>query len=295
MRTLVDTYSVTALADAAGETPGGDAESSVSLIENLVVCDKLIVDAEGIGDWGLRRFCEGFGGAFELLNESPSDRNFPLAAIRSLYTVPHPDAPDGTERILARTHHYAELAKSLDAYLCLHPSRIEYLYNNFGWKDKPTTAKLVISHLDQKITQSDAGKMAEIDLRTPPILESVLRFKARESVELPIAINEIRASKNAIAFRKWCSEIDNELRGCSGRSAIPIMQKLIGELDSVAEAWEKDLNLHVHYKRRTISLKKIWGIGSLLEAVGLSEFEINDPVILQSKQHLLFLNDLYRS
>jgi hypothetical protein len=69
----------------------------------------------------------------------------------------------------------------------------------------------------------------------------------------------------------------------------------LADVDRVVDVWAKDLDDGVRYTKRTISLRRLPVLGPLLEAIGLADLSVRDPVIRARDQSLLFLNDLYRS
>ena len=142
---------------------------------------------------------------------------------------------------------------------------------------------------------SPAYQYASIKLAVPPVVDYVFGFADTQRVNILTAVNEIRESNHAKEFRSWCSEIDVELANASGRQSILLIQRLLSEIDKVASEWKSDLDEGVKHVSRTISLKKLWGIGPLLEALNLDTRKIKDPILLSSDtSSLLFLNDIYR-
>src|SRR5439155_25631162 len=116
----------------------------------------------------------------------------------------------------------------------------------------------------------------------------VVAFAAKNQMDLITAIKEIRHSKNAVRFRERCGKIDQELTDFTGRSSVLSLQKLIHEFDKVAAKWENDLDEGVKYVRREVSLRKVWGLGSLLESLGVDKLTLKDPIIFLKDGDLLF-------
>ncbi len=145
------------------------------------------------------------------------------------------------------------------------------------------------------LAESSAISYVGINLRIPPVAEHILAYAKQKDITPLKAVREVRESKHAVAFRIRCSEIEDEMRNYGKRSSFRNMQKLLQEIDTLTKIWAKDCDEKVRYKTRTIPLGSMWGIGGLLESVGLKEIKIKDPVIYESQPAMLFLNDLYRS
>ena len=171
---------------------------------------------------------------------------------------------------------------------------IEQCFTNFEMP--ATTTASAVDYLDRKLGSSTTAEYSGIDFTVPPVADYVFAYSAKNYVNLVTAINEIRSSNNAVRFRKWCAEIDGELANEGrGRASLGAMQKLLRELEIAESRWSADINEHVKYVPREISLRKIWGIGPILQSAGLSTLSIRDPILWSSKPHLLFLNDLYQT
>jgi len=293
MKVLSDVHSLTCLDDYVEQADESALEEAGHLIENLVLCDRIITVARGVDDWGLRPLCDRFEGVFEYLDESHESPS--LAALRSGALASDMRNPSDTDRYLDRVHHYSELATELDVYLCPHPSRTAHLFDGVQGPASKPVGKRVVEFFDERMSQSTGAHLAGIDFSVPPIIDYVLSTCRNQGVDLATAVNDIRSSKNAVRFRSWCAELDDELRSREGRAMTQATQRLAREVDATAQAWQTDLNLGVKYALRTVSLRNLWVVGGLISALGFGEFPVRYPVIIQKRKHLLFLNDIYRT
>ena len=139
------------------------------------------------------------------------------------------------------------------------------------------------------------AQYAAIDFSVPPVADQILWLRKTRGVDLASAVNALRDSKHARRFRRYAADVDAELTGLSPRASIAPLQRLVREVQEVARSWTEDLDAGVRHVQRRLSLRKIWGLGPILEAFGLDGFAVKDPVLVARKPHLLFLNDLYRS
>ena len=194
-----------------------------------------------------------------------------------------------------RSLQYIELANKLGVYLSLHPERAKFLASRLKSPNRQSISEIAIGRLENHIKNFESIEYAGVDFSVPPVAEYVINFVKKKKVDLPTAVHQIRISKNAIAFRNKCSEIDDFIKSFGPRSSVPLLQKLIQEIDEFVLKWRNDFNLGIKYEIREISLRKLWGIGSFLDSVGLGEIAVKDPVLKYKYPHLLFLNDLYKS
>ncbi len=299
---LLDTYSIVTLKETLIEkTYQRDIrylEKVSSLIQNLVLCDKVLLDGERAREWDVVDVCNEFHDAFELIESeiiNETDISVELSLLR-LVSIEAYDSYAVSKRNYERLRieQYIALARKLGVYLCLHPDRAGKLRTVLGKPNRPPSSELAIAHFDERFAATDVAQYAGVDVTLPAVVEYVMTFATANKVDLPTAVSEIRGSKNAIRFRERCRKIDEELAGFSGRASVHALQKLIREIDELTSKWEKDLDEGVKYTRREISLRKVWGIGAVLESMGLGIFTIKDPIISSNHADLLFLNDLYR-
>lgn len=290
---LVDTNSLFDLANAFQCKRPESIKNLSPLIDSIVLCDTLVADGHNLDSFGLTYLETLLNGVLRLLDDenggSPA-----LRAVRQTRRPSHPDARANEDNYLLSTHHYLDLAQELDVYACLHPERVSYLTERFnGSCPKSSLAKILVRHFDSQMVDDTVSQIYEINFGVPPITDLVLQVVG-SGADVVSAILEVRESRNAVAFRRWCSEFDDELRSLNGRSAATLVKKVIKEVDQAATRWNDDINLGVKYERRTLELKKLSLVGPLLEAIGIDQVSIPDPVIRPGKPHLLFLNDLYR-
>lgn len=290
-RILTDVFSIVCLREAERQpVPSVELIDSgvFNLLQNIVLCDEILVDSSGLRLWKLDLFCNRFESVFTFIEEDSSTTNSEI----NLLKLGIGEASDG---FFERTQYYLDCARKHNVYLTLHPEREQHLRSIIK-KDRPQhAAQIAVDYLDREMGNSTAAEYSGIDFAVPPVAEYVVSFCKKNKVDLITGISEIRSNKHALTFRKWCSELDETLvDGRNGRSSVANVQKLLKEVDKVSTGWAIDIERYVKYVPRELSLSKIWGIGSLLEATGLSKIQVNDPVLNPKTPHLLFLNDLYR-
>lgn len=290
-RILTDVFSIVCLREAERVSALSIdlMDSGVfNLLQNIVLCDEILVDSSGPRLWNLDLFCNRFEGVFTFIEEDSSTIN----SEKNLLNLSVGDTSDG---FLERTQYYLDCARKHNVYLTLHPERERHLRSIIK-EDRPQhAAQIAVDYLDREIGNTTAAEYSGIDFAVPPVAEYVVSFCKKNKVDLITGISEIRGNKHALIFRKWCSELDEALvDGRKGRSSVANAQKLLKEMDKVSTGWATDIERYVKYVPRELSLRKIWGIGSLLEATGFSKIQVNDPVLTPKTPHLLFLNDLYR-
>lgn len=314
-RVLMDIYSVVVLQEALVATESGrqlpHLKSLSNIIENLVLCDKILLEARGSQEWNVSNVSDHFPDVFEFIesgealglgiSKEPGALHTYTSRLygyspylenarenRYLYSKEFVDA------FLRRTDRYLALARKLGVYLSLHPRRSAYLRNALGEPNRQSASQVAVSYFDKRLGSIEAAKYAGVDISVPPVVEYVSAFAAKNKVDLLTASNEIRHGKNAVTFRERCAKVDDEVAACSGRASVLSLQKLLNEIDRVASKWESDLDEGVKYVRREVSLRKVWGLGSILESFGLDKLTIKDPIVFPNHADLLFLNDLYR-
>lgn len=303
-RIVTDIYSLLWLKGSMERFNGDYDELNMSeighTIQNIVLCEKIYVEGEQAKEWGVIDTCQEFEGVFEILNLSDkqsSGTNEIIKRLRSSLNrsrVSYTTAEQAGDSFVSRSFEYAVLAKSLKAYLALHPERTFAINNLSNGDSQLSAAEIIIKRLDNKMHNSTACELVGANITVPPVAEHVIAFAKFNNLSLIDAIMVIRSNKNAQAFRKRCYEIDQVMLDVSPRSAVSEMQKLVEDIDSVASIWTNDINEGVQYVKRTISLSKVWGLGSLLESTGLSKITVKDPILWNKTPDLLFLNGLYK-
>ncbi len=260
------------------------------LIENLIICDKIVAISGGIERYDLDEFCKAFDGVFEYIEEPvlnshlyPSKQNY-IKQDEDKYNL------DIEKRSLL----YLKVAREYSLYFAPHPIRHNFIIK-FAYELKGNfIAKELINYFDRQIVSEWNGKFFRIDIEIPPIVEHVIYFAKRNRCLISESVNIIRNSKNALLFRKYCSELDNELRECSPRKKIQLCQALFKDLDKLCENWQQDLDNEVKYTRRHIKLSKLPFLGKLFEFFGINELEVKDPMLFLNRPYFLFINDIYR-
>ncbi len=289
---LSDVYSLIVLDERSNRAGTGGlsawhAQEISSTIQTMVLCERMIVNSVDARRYEVDRFCNQFDGLFALedLGEELGSDSFRYENLLH-----------AQDQYLARAQVYLACAQKLGVYLSLHPRRGERLKDAISRDSPRFAAEIAVDRLDRKMGESSAAEYAGVDLQVPAVAEYVMAFASSKQVDLVTAINEVRSSQNATRFREWCAEIDAELASDQrGRTSIRPVQKILREVEAVEKNWASDIDDLVRYRRRQISLRKVWCIGELLESFGLAAIDVNDPIISASKPHLLFLNDLYRT
>lgn len=255
------------------------------LVENLILCDRIVLERNGIRCYELSPFCEFFRDAIAYVE-------YPY-----LYPIDQDsfDLPVYKDRnnIEKRAILYLKLAQQNDLYFSPHPIRHKFL-RDIVYERSKTMASEIVTYFDQKICQSESGQFANINVKIPPVVEHCLYFAKNNNLSIPHSIMEIRNSKNARKFREFCSNIDSELRELNPRKKVSVYQKIFKDVDRLCVSWKEDLKEKVNYQQRNIALSKIPLFGKVFEILDIKNVVVKDPIIHQSKPHFLFINDLYR-
>lgn len=142
----------------------------------------------------------------------------------------------------------------------------------------------------------DYSGLISAELHIPPVAELVLRRAKKRNIPLVDATLELRESRNACEFRKWChqfSSLRNE--GLAGEAE---QTRLMGQLETVCKIWREDVGEEVNYRSRKLNLEVIPIMGSVLKALNLHEvLDVQMPVLEVTPKfsYFLFLNDLLRN
>jgi hypothetical protein len=335
-KVLMDVFSVLVLQEDLRGIEGGrpvqDFIAQSNIIENAVLCDKILLESKQSRQWDVTTVTNRLQDVFEFVESgelNDSDESVESHTLRELsgylgressvrdsfLFVHHIDRilkyeavtrdnylgsyigsySGSSDAFLERADYYFALARKLGVYLSLHPKRSEYLRSSLGKRRRGPSSKVAISHFDKRLSSIEVAEYAGVDLSVPPVVDYVMAFAAKNRVDILTATNEIRLTRNAVRFRERCGKIDEELTDFAGRPSVLSLQKLIHDIDEVASKWKNDLDEGVKYVRRQVSLRKVWGLGSLLESLGVDKLTLKDPVIFSRDGDLLFLNDLYRS
>lgn len=252
------------------------------LIENLVLCDKIVLESNGVKHHGLQNVCSQFPDAItyiEDINLYEKNTNEETQFVGN----------DFNKRGLV----YANLARKHGIYYSPHPIRDKVLSEEIT-KYIERTATSVIQEFDQRFSETQSGEISNVNVKIPPIVEHVLYFSKAQNISISESINEIRNSKNARMFREHFNALDFELRNLSPRKKIAVYQPIFSEIDKLCSIWEADMDAEVKYRKREIKLAKIPIAGKVLESIGIGNILINDPILFSSSPHLLFINDLYQ-
>jgi hypothetical protein len=251
------------------------------IFENLILCDKVVVEQNGVRHYCLEAVCNDLLDAIGYITDSR------LYGETSIYKNTYVD------NISYRGLIYADVAKESNLYFSPHPDREGFISNRIV-KYIKTTAAIIIEHFDQQFNQSASGQFASFNIKIPPVVEHILYFSKAQDKTILESVNEIRNSKNAIAFRQYIQKLDDELKDLTPRKRIEIYQPLFRDIDRLCNSWSLDMKNEVQYRKRRISLSTIPIMGKLLDVIGAGQIEIKDLILFSDTPHLLFINDLYR-
>ncbi len=268
---------------------GGTARDTLSLLQSLIVCDSIVLDGRRAPEWHLPRFCARFADVFELsdLGDLWDPRIAEEDRLRS-------GTPDSDPFLVAGIT-YLRVAQKMGVYLLVHPSREQFL-SKLALPVRTSAAQVAINTLERKMAGTEAARYAAIDFSVPPVADHAIFLHRQHGLDIASAVNELRDSNHARSFRGYCGKIDGELAQLPPRASVRPLQLLLADVSKLAETWERDLDEGVRHVTRRLSLRKLWGLGPALEALGLDAVTFRDPVLFAPrKPHLLFLNDLYRT
>ncbi len=282
---LTDLYSIAELSDIYKTIcKSSDLtyySENFQLIENLVLCDKIVLESNGVKRHYMGNFCSEFSDAIAYIED---DRLYEKTAFDDIEMIGNIDDRGGI---------YSKVASENDIYYSPHSSREKIFLDNVS-KFIDRTAVSIIEQFDQKFNESQSGVISNINVKIPPIVEHVMYFSKAQNISIADSINEIRHSKNASLFRQYFNDLDAELRNLSPRKKIAVYQPIFRDINKLCNEWISDMDAEVKYRQRTISLSKIPIIGKVLESFGVSDFSFNDPILFPDYPHLLFINDLYQ-
>jgi len=253
-------------------------------IENLLLCDKIMVDRNGVELFQLEGLCKNMDDVFSYIEDErlySKDR----AEYSQGYSV-EPQSPH------ERAYTYMVTAKDKGVYFAPHPNREKILATEIS-NHVRRTAKAVIDYVDGKVMQTEEGGIVNIDIQVPPLVEHVLHFSRTKKITITESVNELRNSKNARSFRSYFDTLDEELAGLSPRKKLASLQPLFEDIKRLSDAWAIDLHNEVKYRKRRINLTKLPLVGIVFAALGTPSLEVNDPVLSEPKDYRLFLNEIY--
>ena len=194
-------------------------KKNFSLIENLILCEKVIVEKNGVNHFNFETMCNSFPEAFSYITDNRLYNE--MGVSDKLKTDNH---------IERRALVYSEVARQNDIYFSPHPFREKALSEKIETYIN-STASNIIEHVDQRIQKSQSGELANIQIKIPPIIEHALYFSKSQGISIFESINEIRNSKNAQLFRTYINNFDEELKDLSPRKKIMVYQPLFRDID----------------------------------------------------------------
>jgi len=202
---------------------------------------------------------------------------------------------------LGRTYFYMELAREIGAPYAASPHRAQWLkvlLQRFSDEERQVGdergERIKVFH--EKTTPQTQESRWSFAGRIPAVAEHALLYAKRKQCSLRDATLEIRQSKHATRFRKWCAEYAT-CRAEGTRPSLKELERMDADFNAVCEMWKGDEREGVDFKTRVINLEDLpWGIGKLLKAADMAKREVHDRVIWVNKEvrQFLFLNDLIR-
>lgn len=283
---LVDLYSIFSLNNCAHSIANSKNpaiyKNCFPIIENLIICEKVILDKHGVMHHDLLDICLDLSQAIRLISDE------------RLYSNRTTESNTGpSSEISERVKNYLDAARDNELYYSPHPIRGRIL------KDKITpsfesTGKYAIKRIDKAIMSSLDHEFNDVSAKIPPLVEHVLCYSEKNNISLLSSIIDIRESKNATIFRSYFGKLDDEIKTLSPRKKVNSLQKLTTEIERLEKKWTRDIDLDVNYKERTINLSKIPVIGHLFEILGIKDLDIKDPILHQEKSQFLLINDIYK-
>jgi len=184
---------------------------------------------------------------------------------------------------LFRCIYYYRLAEAMAVNYCPHPLR-----GNI-WKEKqylPFIAHDIVTHFNNVVRIPHFTKLEGIvpsmrfEYNTPPIVRYILS-KSNSIGEIFKNANELRMSRKAIEFRKFCKKLQDAYL-LQDHSTVT---NSLNAIQSTASEWAKSLAVSNEYKK--VTLRDPFGI------VGV-EMNIPVPSIFSTKKRgpLVFIHDL---
>lgn len=259
-----------------------DYKEIFHFIEHLILAEEIYVDRDGIEKYEFKHVCEKFNGVIRYLDSSS------LYPDKTFYEYNY----NRDEMLAQRGLSYLEIARTNKLIFAPHPHRSNLINHQINMEIE-SVAKTIFSHIENSLSESKPWQCARVNIQIPPIVEHVITFSKQNKLELSESINEIRNCKNARLFREYCTNIYNEMRETGPRKRVAIYQMLFRDIDKLSSKWNEDLNENIQYKSRNLKFTKFFGIEKLLEALGMDNISIKDPVLTAENPYLLFVNDVY--
>ncbi|MGH9423867.1 MAG: hypothetical protein ACRD3J_28080, partial [Thermoanaerobaculia bacterium] len=156
-----------------------------------------------------------------------------------------------------RTLFYYEVAASAQVPLMLHPGRrAEALAIANACQDAYAAVRSSVARaFEEPIRQSLSEHGLAWDLSLPPLAEVIVRSAGEQKVSILAVAKQLKASKAAIAFREWLSDLQTDLASNTAAGNLRALKSL-AELEKVAASWLTELDIHeqVTHKKRRLEL-----------------------------------------
>lgn len=191
---------------------------------------------------------------------------------------------------LPRSCYYFELGQQAKVALFLSPTKTKLLRQME--KNAQDSLTVLLKRLKKEKSKSSEelneyrsfGQSNTITLDEPPILEMIIKNAIDKKISPFQSALEIRESKNAKAFRRIIAELQSDMN--DGSFGAARAKKRIDEWMVTVNEWLKTgSNENLSVVKRKLNLETIpYGIGSLLNIVGMASLEIPDPILLPSNE-----------
>lgn len=249
------------------------------LIENLILSEKIYLVEESINDFNLDEVFNKFNNEIELINNNQ-------------LTTEHLSTFKETNDLKERGFAYSQIAHSKEIYFSPHPFRQELLNSDLIEKSF-RISKVIIERFDQNFCTSEDGEFSSVNISVPPLVEHVVEHSKINRHTLYDSICEIRNSKNAMTFREYCINIDNELSERAPRKRIGIINSLFKDIETITNRMHSDFQEGFHTKQRKLNLTKTPVIGKAFEMLDIENVQYRDPIVRHNHPYFFFINDLY--
>jgi hypothetical protein len=148
----------------------------------------------------------------------------------------------------------------------------------------------VVNSVSQHVFSELPRSIIDSSTSHPILEELILKHAIKNRMPLFDSAIQIRESDEAVAYRKWLGDLQNETLRKTHASALRV-EKAMREVAAVADEWGKrgSTDYGVKYKVRNFSLRGVPVVGDLIE-----KFTVLDPCIFGRKSHLNFIASWYK-
>jgi hypothetical protein len=133
------------------------------------------------------------------------------------------------------------------------------------------------------------GDANEVRLKTPPLVDLIIRRAFERKISLEQSIIEVRNMEGAQQFRDLLAQVQ-ELMMLGDQAAMLKVQKILAPLVKAATTWSTAADPKVGWMWQARAGKLPW-IGALLEALGIEAPAL--PVKLRHRSYVQFVSEWY--